>query len=115
MSRQTAGTHRADTASTAGTWFQGKRLPLYGVVGATFLLGGYVFFFNTAKHPESNVSTSRKNQQLPGESHEKEAEDYQKNQPTRKLTQAAGKQEGDANIFPNKEASKKMSEAKDSK
>lgn len=26
--------------------------------------------------------------------------DYQKNQPTRKLTQAAGKDEGDANIFP---------------
>lgn len=26
--------------------------------------------------------------------------DYQKNQPTRKLTQAAGKNEGDANIFP---------------
>lgn len=98
MSRQTAGTHRADTASTAGTWFQGmhaairfascqlrggkdsnrlsagKRLPLYGVVGATFLLGGYVFFFNTAKHPESTASTSRKNQQLPGESHNKQAE-----------------------------------------
>lgn len=52
----------------------GKRLPLYGVVGATFLLGGYVFFFNTAKHPESNLSTSRKNQQLPGESHNKQAE-----------------------------------------
>lgn len=60
--------------------------------------------------------------------------DYQKNQPTRKLTQAAGKNEGDANIFPStalqlhvqlhkhvlacvlfadKEAGKKMSEAKD--
>lgn len=63
--------------------------------------------------------------------------DYQKNQPTRKLTQAAGKDEGDANVFPSmaaantvngkytmaprpkcfvfadKEAGKKMSEAKD--
>lgn len=61
--------HRVQPSVSAG-----KRLPLYGVVGATFLLGGYVFFFNTAKHPESNVSTSRKNQQLPGESHNKEAE-----------------------------------------
>lgn len=60
--------------------------------------------------------------------------DYQKNQPTRKLTQAAGKNEGDANVFPSmafelhvqlhkhvfsmcflfadNEAGKKMSEAK---
>jgi len=50
----------------------GKRLPLYGVVGATFLLGGYVFFFNTAKQPGSTGNIDDKHKQLPGESEKKE-------------------------------------------
>ncbi|DBA74689.1 hypothetical protein WJX79_008060 [Trebouxia sp. C0005] len=106
--RETAGTHRANTQSTAGTWFQGKRLPLYGIVGATFLLGGYVFFFNSANVPENS-----KTQKLPGAESKAEGKEYSENQPTRKLMQAAGKKEGDANIFPNKDAGKKMSNAQD--
>ena len=54
--------------------YAGKRLPLYGVVGGAFLLGGYVFFFYTAKHPETTANTSRKNQELPGEEHNKQAQ-----------------------------------------
>ena len=93
----------------------GKRLPLYGVVGATFLLGGYVFFFNSSRIPEDS-----KTQKLPGAEDKKQGKgqsrlvrllnilclhaEYSENQPTRKLMQAAGKKEGDANIFPSKSA-----------
>ena len=99
MSRQdTAGTHRGATQSTPGTWFQGdaqfehvtvdardlafscvvdagKRLPLYGVVGATFAFAGYAFFFNTAKHPAA--ASNPKSDKLPGEGQEKQAQGTQ--------------------------------------
>lgn len=36
MSRQTAGTHRADTASTAGTWFQGMHAAISCLLATTW-------------------------------------------------------------------------------
>ena len=53
----------------------GKRLPLYGVVGATFAFAGYAFFFNTAKHPAA--ASDPKSDKLPGEGQEKQAEGTQ--------------------------------------
>ena len=98
MSRQdTAGTHRASIQSTPGTWFQGdhcphasryrvnagvlaetcgdtgKRLPLYGVVGATFLFAGYSFYFKS-QHPDTSSGVTEKNSSMPGKQKEEQAE-----------------------------------------
>ena len=48
-------------------------MPLYGVVGATFLLGGYTLFWNTAKDPSVTANTSDKKQELPGSNQKQDA------------------------------------------
>ena len=97
-------------------------------MAATIGLAGYVAFFQNVKHPSSNSSITDKNTEIPGKDKEKEGKgtilvllaviparfysdchshfsraEYAENQPTRKLMHAAGKKEGDANIFPSKQ------------
>ena len=51
----------------------GKRLPLYGVVGATFLFAGYSFYFKS-QHPDTSSSVTEKNSSMPGKNKEEQAE-----------------------------------------
>lgn len=46
----------SQTAKTASTWYQTKRIPLYLVVGGTFAAGVTFLTYNRAQHPtvESN-------------------------------------------------------------
>lgn len=73
----TASMHRVDRyiagifADPSGD--TGKRLPLYGIVGATFLFAGYSFYFKS-HHPDTSSGVTEKNSSMPGKNKEEQAE-----------------------------------------
>ncbi|KAK9804079.1 hypothetical protein WJX73_003402 [Symbiochloris irregularis] len=99
-----------ETVSTAQRWFQGKRVPLYFVVGGS-LLGAGLYLNSRARHPHTETNKAHRKDPVPEErgSMAQEGNNY-KNSKGRQLTEKLGLVDGHHSdgIMPNTKIARKM-------
>jgi len=102
---------RQQVKSTAKTWYQPKRVPLYAVVGLTFASAATFLLFNRTAHPSVEASHGLKKDGLAEERDSMEEEGRNiKESNGRKLTRGMGLHDGmnSDGIMPNTKIARKL-------
>jgi len=97
--------------STAKTWYQPKRVPLYAVVGLTLASAATYLLYNRTSHPHVEASRLLRTDGLAEERDSMEAEGHAiKESSGRKLSRNMGLHDGmnTDGILPNTKIAKKM-------